>query len=142
ARHGARVWIGSGVSFEAFGGPAHIVAAGTINAKARTKLRRLVVQGAAPLLGGGRGRRRSPPPLGRAIPLCCLFICRISMPASYSIAIRLTQAEERRWKCEYSGAPECSFRYWASAAARSADLWCAALQSTRSALSRGPRLPA
>src|SRR5262249_23007111 len=62
-------------------GAAHIVAARTINANARTKLRRLVVPGAAPLLGRGRGRRRSPPPLGRAIPLCCLFICRISMPA-------------------------------------------------------------
>src|SRR5215475_172755 len=56
--------------------------------------RRHVAPGAAPLLGRGRERRPAPPPLGCAIPLCCLFICRISMPASYSIAIRLTQAED------------------------------------------------
>src|SRR5262245_39304226 len=58
------------------------------------------------------------------------------MPAGYSIAIRFTQAEERRWKCEYSGAQECSSRRWASAAAQSAGSWCAAIHSTRSAPSR------
>jgi hypothetical protein len=30
------------------------------------------------------------------------------LPARYSIAIRVTQAEERRWKCKYLGAQECT----------------------------------
>ena len=53
------------------------------------------------------------------------------LPARYSIAIRVTQAEERRWKCKYLGAQECSSRCWGSAAARSADSWCAARSRRR-----------
>src|SRR5262249_43326338 len=61
-------------------------------------LRRHVAPGVALWPGRSRGRRPSRPPLGCAILSCCPFIGRIDMPARYSIAIRLTQAEERRWK--------------------------------------------
>ena len=53
------------------------------NARHSSRIRRRrVAPGATPLLGRGRGRRPSPPPLGRAIPSCSLFKGWISMPAA------------------------------------------------------------
>src|SRR5262249_54671310 len=55
----------------------------------------------ATLIGRGRGRRPSQPPLGCAIPSCCLFIGRISTVILSRDGWR--KREERRWKCELFG---------------------------------------
>src|SRR5258707_4323663 len=47
------------------------------------------------------------------------------------------QSEERRCNLRFLGPRECRSRYWASAAARWADLWYAAILPTRSVPSRG-----
>jgi hypothetical protein len=46
--------------------------------------------------------------LGCATPYHVAFHRPDQLPARYSIAIRVTQAEERRWKCKYLGAQECT----------------------------------